>query len=485
VPDGALRDDQRALESQSNSFMFPTTGRGFTKGRVEGYRKPLQLDMRFIPQHMDKVLRFTHLEPRVKEVARIALDKDFRANIASFIDTEVVDEMLVPWLQRAAKQSIETTSTSRGMRALDGFFREMRSRTGAQIMVANVTNALQQVTGLSSAAIQVRPKYLRNALFSYISSPHQTAENVSAKSDFMRNRTTSAVIEVQKEIDNIMLNPSKYEKARAFAQRHGYFMQSGTQNVVDIITWRGAYNQAVEQGADEKSAVRQADSAVRMTQGTFAAEDLSKFETGSATMRAFTMFYSYFNTQANLLGTAFANVVQESGFKAPGRLFYIYVFGLMIPAVLAEAISQVMRGETDGDDDEGYLDDFLSIFFGGQVKFLTATVPLLGPAVMSGVNMLNDKWYDDRISVSPAVSMLEAVTRTAFLHPYQALSEDKDVNMQRVVRDVLTTVGLATGLPLGALARPIGYAVGEAEGRFESANELDYVRGLITGRAAQ
>jgi hypothetical protein len=166
-------------------------------------------------------------------------------------------------------------------------------------------------------------------------------------------------------------------------------------------------------------------------------------------------------------------------------LFYIYVFGLMIPAVLAEAISQVMRGETDGDDDEGYLDDFLSIFFGGQVKFLTATVPLLGPAVMSGVNMLNDKWYDDRISVSPAVSMLEAVTRTAFLHPYQALSEDKDVNMQRVVRDVLTTVGLATGLPLGALARPIGYAVGEAEGRFESANELDYVRGLITGRAAQ
>jgi len=51
------------------------------------------------------------------------------------------------------------------MRALDNVFREIRTRTGAQIMVANVTNALQQITGLSSAALQVKPRHLRMRSF--------------------------------------------------------------------------------------------------------------------------------------------------------------------------------------------------------------------------------------------------------------------------------------------------------------------------------
>ena len=221
-----------------------------------------------------------------------------------------------------------------------------------------------------------------------------------------------------------------------------------------------------------------------MTQGTFAAEDLSRVETGSAMSRVFTMFYSYFNTQANLLGTEFGNVIRESGFKAPGRLFYIYAMGLMIPAVISEAIAQLLRGEAwEDDDDDGYLDNFLSIFFGGQGKFALGFVPFAGPAVQSGINMLNDKWYDDRINVSPAVSMLEAVFRTAILHPYRAFSEDKELNTKGAIRDALTTIGLATGLPLGALGRPAGYLAEVLEGKTEPANAADFIRGLISGRA--
>ena len=485
VPEGQLRDDQQALTGQQNSFMFPTTGRGFTKARAEGYRKALQLDLRYVPQHLDKVLRFTHIEPRVKEVGRLVNDKEFRAELASRVDSEVASEMLIPWLQRAATQSVETASTSRSMRALDGVFRELRSRTGAQIMVGNVTNALQQFTGLSSAAVQVKPKNLRNALFAYISGPSALAEEIAEKSAFMRNRTTAAAMEVQKEIDNILLNPTKYEKARAFATRHGYFLQTGTQNIVDIIAWRGAYSQAIEEGAEERIAIRRADSVVRQTQGTFAAEDLSRFETGSATMRAFTMFYSYFNTQANLLGTEFANVVRATGFSAPGRLFYIYIMGVMLPAVIAEAITQAMSGEMwDDDDDDGYLDTFLSIFFGGQGKFATAMVPGVGPAVMAGVNMWNDKWYDDRMSTSPVVSVLESVARTP-VSVYKALSEEHDGSWKRAIKDTLTTVGIATGLPFAALGRPLGYAADVAQGRVEPANTADYIRGLISGRATQ
>lgn len=62
-------------------------------------------------------------------------------------------------------------------------------------------------------------------------------------------------------------------------------------------------------------AVRSADAAVRQTQGSFDPESLSNFEAGTPFVRAFTMFYSYFNMQANLLGSEFQKVAESMGVK--------------------------------------------------------------------------------------------------------------------------------------------------------------------------
>src|SRR5690606_26408469 len=173
----------------------------------------------------------------------------------------------------------------------------------------------------------------------------------------------------------------------------------GAQNFVDIVVWRGAYDEAVAGGASEADAVRQADAAVRQTQGSFNAEDVSRFETGTPFMRAFTMFYSYFNMQANLLGEEFLSVARGIGLKKGlGRLLYVYALGFMIPAVMSELIVKAMGGDLDEDDDDSYMDDVLAIFFGGQVRTATAMVPVVGQAIQAGINLANDKWYDDRIS---------------------------------------------------------------------------------------
>jgi len=161
-------------------------------------------------------------------------------------------------------------------------------------------------------------------------------------------------------------------------------------------------------------------------------------------------------------------------------LFYIYVYGFMIPAVVSEAIVQAMSGEAwADDDDDGYLDNFLSIFFGGQIRTATAFVPIIGQAAQSIVNRFNDKFYDDRISVSPVVSMLESAMNAPF-SVHKAIAEDG--SMKRAVKDTLTAVGLATGLPLYALGRPLGYMADVAQGKVEPANAADFTRGLISGR---
>ncbi len=479
VTDAAVRNEEET-QATDNSYMFPTTGRGFTKGRVD-YNKPLILDLGYLPSHIDKVLRFTYIEPRVKDVAKIVkTNKTFAASMDQ-LDPTIRGDMLVPWLQRTAQQMIQMPMKGMGGKLAHKFFSEVRNRTGMQMMVANITNALQQITGLSIAAVKVSPKYLRDALWTYVRQPTVTANMVAEKSEYMRTRMSNTQFEVNKQIEELLVDPSKYEKLRDFATKHGYFMQQGMQNMVDTMVWIGAYNQAVAKGVDaDIDAVRQADSAVRQTQGSFAPEDVSRFETGNAFVRAFTMFYSYFNMQANLLGTEYTKTVREFGVKkGMGRLLYVYVFAFMIPAVLSEIIVQGAGGFDDGDDDEYDMYDAMSLFFGSQARTALAMVPVLGPSITAGFNMWNEKPYDDRISTSASISALEATVR-APKSLYDAIAEDK--SWRKAVRDTLTALGMITGLPLGQLGKPLGYAADLAQDKVQPESAGDVVRGLISGK---
>ena len=473
--DQAIRQEKDLFDQSGNSFMFPTTGRGFTKARVEQYAAPLALNLATIPMHLDKVMRFVHLEPRVKDAARLVTNKQFRASLDGYNPT-LAKDMLVPWLQRSAQQTVSSPGKNRHM---DRFWRALRARTGAQIMVGNVVNTLQQFTGFSLSLVKVKAKYLRGGLVTYLKGPGAMANAIHAKSPFMAQRTTTQVMDIQRSIDEILLNPTKYEKAKDFAKAHGYFMQQGTQNIVDLITWAGAYDQQIADGAAEQEAVRAADAAVRQTQGSFDPEAISAFESGTPFVRAFTMFYSYFNMQANLLGSEFQKVAEEMGMKkGAGRAFYLYFVGFLIPAVIAETIVKSLGG-FDADDEDGYLTESLSVFFGSQLRSALAFFPGVGPVALAGINAFNSKWYDDRISTSPIVSLIESASRAPH-SLYQAMSEEG--HSKRAVRDVLTLLGLVTGTPASALNRPVGYLADVYDGVATPENAVDVTRGLLSGK---
>jgi len=479
VEDAAIRTEQDNLTKANNSFMFPTTGRGFTKSRVEQYVAPLALDIRMVGSHLDKVLRFINIEPRVKEVGRIMMDKGFRGKLAE-VDPTIASEMIIPWLQRAAQQMVSTPSRGQAGKLLDRFAKNLRSRAGLQTMLGNVTNTIQQITGFTIAAVQVKPKHLRNAFVQYIKSPAAYAKMVNEKSPFMVTRTATQVMEVNKIVDEISINPSKFEKLQDFVKEHGYFLQSAAQGFVDLSVWGGAYEQAVEAGHDEATAVRSADAAVRETQGSMNPEDVSRFEAGSPLSRLFTMFYSYFNMQANLLGTEFTKTIRDSGLrKGAGRLVYIYTMGFMLPAFLSDLLVQSMGNGIDEDDDDQYLDDLLATFFTSQFSTATAMFPIIGPSVKASVNAFNDKAYDDKITTSPAISMVESAV-SAPHSVYEAIANDG--SKKKAARDVLTAIGLMSGIPTGPILKPLSYMADVTEGRAEPTGPIDYTRGLVTGK---
>lgn len=467
-------------ENENMSFAFPATNKGFTKGRVE-YNRPLKLDLRSIGQHMDKVLLFSHMEQPVRDVRRLLSSKGVSYALGR-IDPPAIASIITPWLNRSARQQVETPIVGDG--GASRWFSTMRNNAGMAAMFANVANTVQQLAGFSLASVKVHPKYLLGAMASYANAPRETAQTVSDASQYMASRMDNEASAMNAAINDILLDPNIYEQGKAWMQRHAYFLQSAVDNVMSPIIWIGARNQALEQGLSEADAIRMGDSAVRETQGTTQPEDVSRIETGNAFARLFTQFVSYFNMQANLLGGEFAKIQHAGGLrKGAGRALYVVTFGFLVNAWAAEAIMQAFKGGPDDEDKDGeYLDDWLWQVFGmAPVRSATAMVPVAGQMVMGAINAGNSKPYDDRLATSPAISMIESTIKAPY-SLYKAMVDDG--KKQKAVKDVATAISMATGVPVSGIARPLGYLAGVQAGEIAPTDGLDAVRGIATGAAS-
>lgn len=462
------------------AYAFPGTAKGFTKSRTE-YNRPLLLDLRTLPQHIDKVLLFSHMELPSRDAAKLLYTKGLSSSLNKF-DPAAITGMLMPWLNRSARQQVTTPIAGAGwmMRMLN----TLRNRTSMATMFANISNTAQQITGFSLAALKVRPSSLAASTAAYLRAPKRTAEEVAELSVFMRNRMSNEVDAMMGEIQGILLDPNAFEKAQEWAKRHTYFMQSAFDNVMGPIIWRAAYSEALEQNFDTKDAVRIADAAIRQTQGSTMPEDVSRIETGPAYARLFTQFVGYFNMQANLLGTEFAKMAQEMGVrKGMGRGLYITLLGFYIPAMVAELVAQAFRGGPGDDDKDGdYLDDWLmATLVYGPMRNATAFVPFAGQVINSAIARFNGNPNDDKMSMSPAVSAIEAAAGVFYDAYKVAIGEG---NAQRAVKDVATLISLTTGIPASVAARPISYLAGVEQRTIQPTSAPDLVRGLATGTAS-
>lgn len=481
VKDNELRKLAEA-ENENMAFAFPAPGKGFTKGRVE-YNRPLLLDLRTLGQHLDKVLLFSHLTVPARDVRRLITDKSVGQALTR-IDPSVVSGMLQPWLQRSAQQVVEDPIVGAGKWARVPSI--IRARAGAALMFANVSNTIQQVTGLSTALVKVGPGHMMRAVAQHVAHPVKAAQTVWEASPYMDDRANNEVAVLNEQMQDILLNPSTYEKAQAWSMRNAYFLQTLVDNALSPIVWTGAYNQAMTDGMTHEDAVRFADGTVRQTQGSTLPEDVSRLETGPAYARAFTQFIGYFNMVANTNATALKQIAGEVGLKkGAGRALGVVMAGLLVPLWVAEAIAQAFKGGPDDEDKDGYLDDWLAAVFGfGTIKGLLAMIPIVGQAANSAVSRLDNNPMNDRISLSPGLSLLESALGGNVQTVHEILSDSKEVNARRAVRDAATLVSVFTGLPAYAVARPLGYAAGIADDKIQPTGPADAARGLITGTAS-
>ena len=484
VQDADLRRLAEA-ENESMAFSFPATNKGFTKGRVE-YNRPLMLDLRTIGQHLDKVLLFSHMEPAVRDVNKLLSDKEVSRSLGR-IDPTIYNGMLTPWLSRSARQIVETPVVGDG--GISRYLSAARGRAGMALMFANVSNTLQQITGFSGAFAKIKADGLQSHMLrtaaQFIANPRAMSRTVAASSEFMAGRMQHEIAALNDAMDQILIDPGLYAKGQAWISKHAYFMQTAMANTMEPIVWTAGYNGAIERGMTDRDAVRYADGLIRQTQGSTLPEDVSRMETGPAYARIFTQFIGYFNMMANTNATALQQIARDTGLRrGAGKALLVLTTGMLVPLWVAEAIAIAMRGGPDDEDQDGYLDDWIAAVFGmGTIKGSLAMVPFVGQLANAGINRFNSNPADDKVSMSPAVSLLEGGAGVPKL-VYQAITDPDKVNARNAVRDVASLVSFTTGFPAYAVARPIGYLAGVEQGKIDPTSAADAVRGAITGSAS-
>ncbi|MCG9239580.1 GNAT family N-acetyltransferase [Acinetobacter baumannii] len=479
--------DKNLAENNLAALDIATTGANFTKSRSDRYHDQLELDMSRLPSHLDKELRYIHLELQIRQIGRLLLNKDFRNEIERVLPFGV-KQVFNPWLKAIANQTVDESS---GVSLLDNIFRTLRRNTGIAIMAGNLKNAVEQFTGFTQVAVAVPPKQLLKAQAHYFASVairEDMANNIMEMSDFMKTRFDRAADEYRYAVDEIVFQKGAIQTVKDFTMKHAYVLQTTIQRPMEMISWQAAFNHYTEQGMTQYEAVHAADAVIRQYMTDMSPEGISNLERGTPARRMFLMFYNWFNMVWNTTSSEAKLVLEASNgswVQASPRLAYIALMMISIPSILSELLGVIFAGGLkDEDDDDNKWDDLSAKLAISQVKMLAAFVPYAGNVVNAAISNTDDTIVNDRYTASPVFSMGESGL-SLIQHARRALDEDKEVNQGKAAKDMLNTATLATGIPFAVLGKPSGYWLDIAQGKKDAPDSIyDATRGTITGKHA-
>lgn len=329
---------QVAKDMLSGAYVRATTRRGFTKARAEMVKdRPLRKDLGVITQHVTEVVHNLAWQEWLSDANRLLGNK--------LVDG-AIREHYGPTVIRTLKddlQGIATADVVSGT-AIDQALLQLRANVSRATMGLSFTTALMQPFGLtqSMARIGARPVLRGMARWGGDAARMESSMTwISEKSDFMRLRAKT----FNRELREISGRVQGQSKAAQVIDAGLFYLTTKAQQIADVPTWIGRYEQALAEGMDEATAVAQADQAVISSQGGGQTKDLAEIQRKHPML---TQFYSYFSVTLNLTAektaaTDFRNPKAVAGWLADMALL------LVIPAIVPAALTELLRG--GGSDD--------------------------------------------------------------------------------------------------------------------------------------
>jgi len=324
----------------------------------------------------------------------------------------------------------------------------LRRNISASGLGFNVVSAAMQITGFNQSIVRVGAKYVGQGIVQFSTSPFESAKTVAEKSSFMAERGRTQFREIN-EIKNRVRGQT--EVARRVTAGT-YFLMMNMQRSVDIPTWLGAYQKALDAGKDDAKAVALADQAVRDSQGSGLVSDLSAMERGGPAMKLFTVFYSYMNTVYNM------TAVQTMTARGKGKLAADYAMLLVVPVVLGYAIKSAIQ--PDAGDDELDPEALARKLAAEELSYLMGTMVIARE--FGGAAQLLTGAEGPRMGYGGPAG-LRAVGEV-----YGLATQAGQLEFDRAFRrSAINTLGVFTGLPSAQINRTIDGIEALVEGEVE------------------
>lgn len=336
--------------AMKGAFGGAATRHGYTKERADAVvGRPLLLSFNVISRHVNEVTHRLAWQAWLTDAKRIvrALDGDLRMYLGAEATKEISDTIEAIAVGDAPPAN-----------ALEVGINRIRTGTSIVGMGWRISTAIMQLTGLSVSLSRVGPRFMARGIASYITNPLATSEWVNEHSPLMRNRGRT----LNREMSEI-LNTVRGGKRTTALTASFFYLIGKMQRTVDIPTYLGAYEKALEEqhyeaasSAEERSRMEQQAHAIAAqtvidTQGGGELKDLAKIQRGSPLMKLFTNFYSYMSMVYNLNVEAY----RTTDFKSPSEIGVFAADMLLInfvPVVLAAMLKNALKGQCEWDDME-------------------------------------------------------------------------------------------------------------------------------------
>ncbi len=437
-------EEAEAAKAQLRSaYTAATTRRSFTKARARQVRgRPLLYTMSGVYGGVNDVIHDLSWHEWLIQANRLMRDEKFSSTVRETYGVEAVRQ-LKDWI----KDNAAGEQASQG--AADQAASVLRRSVSAAGLGFNVVSAALQVTGFSQSIVRVGAKHIARGVALTVGSPIATFKAVNEKSSFMAERSRTQFREL-----NELRNMVQDESASARRLRLGtYFLMMRMQRMVDVPTWVGAYEKALEAGKDEDTAVALADQAVIDSQGGGMLKDLSAAERGGPVSKLFTVFYSYMNTVYNM------GAVSTMTPRSKGRLASDYLMLFVVPVVLNYALKNALT--PDVDDEEPDLEKIAQDLIAEELAFLMGTMVVVRE-FQNVANVVTGKETGARGYEGPAG--LRGIGET-MKFATQASQGEFDRAFRKSAVNML---GLATGLPSAQINRTLDGIEALAEGEVEN-----------------
>ncbi len=480
-PDALPELEEGELSPEQQNKRMLSILPSFTKDRSNvPAPKPLRLGLQGIAHHAGEVYRYIHMTEPSMHIYRVLNGIDGNSPVRqAFIDRfgQRAYQNMLGWLKRSAYQAFERDTSQ-----VSGLLYALARNANMGIMFLNVGNALQNYTGLAMPMRQLGSRRVLSALTrTFVGKGIR--EEIAAKSPEMKARLERQIYDIMQGQRKLMTSEdSAWATAKGWINKNAYILQQITQNQVDVAVWQAAYNKETEvalkenvsEAEAEKRAIAYADSIVRQTQMAGEKEDLSMFESQGGLFKAFFPFKSWF---INWMNSAYAQGridASQADRNKITELATTYFYMLLVPALLAQAATDLAAGEDWDDEDDGYSDDLTEFFILTQLNQAVGGIPVASETWrFIANNWIDDSYWNSRFPVAPWQSAFERLNRSL------------DRALERPGRGTLNFVselGTMMGVPTSRIFSRATLIGDEIAGELESESTYDFLRGAVTGQ---